>query len=897
MLQEHWLSEHHLQQLNELNVQFVARSGMEDAISAGIYRGRPFGGVAICWSPDLNHLITPISNCKHKRVIAVEMKQHNRDILFICVYMPFFNTSKRDQCILETLDALSMIELLIEDHPNHEIIIRGDLNTELRGNSPFDSLWSELMTKNSFTFCDSLTTGPDYTYRHESLNQSKFNDHFIVSQRFLNHTCDHTVIDDGDNNSDHLPLLMKVSVSTNEINSSATPTSNAVKPQWNRLSATQLSAYQDRVEQMLLKRQSPRAVFTCKCNCSCRDANCHKDLQDEYDEIVQSLVVASQSLPKTSVNRGEKDWWSPNLTSLQEQSIAIQSAWIAEGRPRQGPTYAERLRVRAAYKREIRNSKKAPRQEAWNRLHSDMLENDTNSFWKRWRSIYSKNKSHFAPVVDGHSSKEGIANAFKLAFMKNSQPNNSSKVAELDERFLSSYDAYAPSHSSNCDCVNYKIDIEKTFEAICTMKDGKSADDDGLSAEHFKNGPLLLFIKLTSLFNSMLSHGFVPYQFRFGTITPIIKDRNGNASDVNNYRGITISPLISKIFERVLKGIFSKFLSSSPYQFGFKEKSSTSHALFSLSETVNYYIDHGSRVFCSFLDASKAFDRLIHSGLFIKLIERQTPKSFLDILIYWYKNLQCRVKWNGFLGDWFLITAGVRQGGILSPDFYNIYVDDLIRILRESKVGCHISNLFAAAIFYADDMCVLAPSLRGLQKLLDLCNAYCIEWDICLNVKKTKNLYFGKKLSFSFRPTLNGVPIDWVTEWKYLGVTLKSGPRFNCSVTERVKAFYRSLNSLLRIEGRSDDMMLQLIETHCTPILTYAIEIVHVANRDERRSLRVAYNSVYRKIFGYRVFESVTVLQHSLKRPTWEELVNQRRLGFLKRAGSCDRTTLVRAFC
>ena len=194
--------------------------------------------------------------------------------------------------------------------------------------------------------------------------------------------------------------------------------------------------------------------------------------------------------------------------------------------------------------------------------------------------------------------------------------------------------------------------------------------------------------------------------------------------------------MISKVFERVLKNLFSNVLSSSSYQFGFKSGNSTSHALFCLSKTIDYYIDHGSRVFCSFLDASKAFDRLIHSGLYLKLIERNVPKVFLNILMSWYSGLQCRVKWNGFLGNWFSITAGVRQGGILSPQFYNIYVDELICILRKSGVGCHISNIFAAALFYADDMCVLAPSLSALQKILDLCSDYCTEWDICLNAKK-----------------------------------------------------------------------------------------------------------------------------------------------------------------
>ena len=81
----------------------------------------------------------------------------------------------------------------------------------------------------------------------------------------------------------------------------------------------------------------------------------------------------------------------------------------------------------------------------------------------------------------------------------------------------------------------------------------------------------------------------------------------------------------------------------------------------------------------------------------------------------------------------------------------------------------------------------------------------------------------------------------------------------------------------------NDTVMLRLIESHCVPLLTYAIEFVHVSDRDERRQLRVAYNSVFRKIFGYRWSESVSALQQFLNRPTWEELVDKRRLCFLDR--------------
>ena len=153
---------------------------------------------------------------------------------------------------------------------------------------------------------------------------------------------------------------------------------------------------------------------------------------------------------------------------------------------------------------------------------------------------------------------------------------------------------------------------------------------------------------------------------------------------------------------------------------------------------------------------------------------------------------------------------------------------------------------------------------------------------------------FGKITDLNHRTTLNGMPIDWVPEWKYLGVVLKSGDRFNCSITDKVKSYYRSLNSILRVEGRSDDMvLLRLIEAHCLPILTYGVETIHVANRDEKRSMRVAYNAIFRRLFGYRHYESVTNLQHSLGRKTWEELVEARQISFLHRAKQFADDSLV----
>ena len=229
------------------------------------------------------------------------------------------------------------------------------------------------------------------------------------------------------------------------------------------------------------------------------------------------------------------------------------------------------------------------------------------------------------------------------------------------------------------------------------------------------------------------------------------------------------------------------------------------------------------------------------------------------------------------MSDWFSIKAGVRQGGILSPVFYCLYVDDLVEILSNLCVGCHLKEVFLSVLLYADDMALVSPSLKGLQILLTATEQYCAKWDILLNAKKSKNVSFGKRHKLASLQ-LDGKDIEWVESWSYLGVTIKSHTSFNCCIDEKVKSFYRCANGILRIDGRSNEtVMLQLLEAHCLLILTYAIEITHIANRDERRRLRVAYNSLFRRVFDYRTWESVTDLQHELCRPTWEELIEKRK--------------------
>ena len=282
-----------------------------------------------------------------------------------------------------------------------------------------------------------------------------------------------------------------------------------------------------------------------------------------------------------------------------------------------------------------------------------------------------------------------------------------------------------------------------------------------------------------------------------------------------------------------------------------------------MKSCIDYFCKNGSTVFAAFLDCTKGFDKIDHNGLYLKLMDRNVPLCFLNIMIYWYSNLMAYCKWNGAVSPEFDVVSGVKQGGVLSPKLFALYLDDLIQLLRKSGCGCHIVDLFIAAILYADDLALIAPNRSSLQKLIDICTCYGDYWCIDYNFKKTKVVTFGKNAErftdTSF--TLKGKSIDIVKEWKYLGVTVVSGPRFSCSNRAELKTFYRTSNSVLNVSKKpSEKIMMKILYTICVPTLLYACNVKEYSS-SEIADFNTAVNDAIRKIHSFNRWESVRHLR------------------------------------
>ena len=131
--------------------------------------------------------------------------------------------------------------------------------------------------------------------------------------------------------------------------------------------------------------------------------------------------------------------------------------------------------------------------------------------------------------------------------------------------------------------------------------------------------------------------------------------------------------------------------------------------------------------------------------LFEKLIQRNMPICFVRLLKCWCKEQTMQIKWGKHLSEPLHVTNGFRQAGLLSPYLFAVYLDDLSIELNSIKVGCYIGDVLLNHLMFADDICVFCPSVRGLQSILDVCQAY-VEWhEILFNCSKTVCITFKNK--------------------------------------------------------------------------------------------------------------------------------------------------------
>ena len=241
-----------------------------------------------------------------------------------------------------------------------------------------------------------------------------------------------------------------------------------------------------------------------------------------------------------------------------------------------------------------------------------------------------------------------------------------------------------------------------------------------------------------------------------------------------------------------------------------------------------------------FLDASKAFDRVNHWLLLKKLIERDIPPFVIRLLMFWYTEQLFCVRWGNTTSSNFHVKNGLRQGGILSPIFFNVFIDELSIQLTSSNTGCKLLGMTMNHLMYADDMTLIATSAKGLQSLLHTCENYAIKHEIIFNSIKSMCMCVTPKCH---RPShipsvkLNNQQLEFTDTFKYLGCIITNTMDDTLGISKQMRSIYAKIVKSL------------LFQSYCTNL--YCSHLWWNYRRDMYKKIMVAYNNCFRRFMGY----------------------------------------------
>ena len=339
--------------------------------------------------------------------------------------------------------------------------------------------------------------------------------------------------------------------------------------------------------------------------------------------------------------------------------------------------------------------------------------------------------------------------------------------------------------------------------AISELNRGKASGEDRIDNEHIVHSGPVFRKTIFSLINAVLLKSHIPKEMKIGIIISLYKGGKKRKDDPNSYRATTLTSSILKLFERLL---YKRILLSinrplNPLQGGFQKNMGCNMTSFVLQESIYYAKGNNSKLYTCFLDAQKAFDKVWHDGLLLKLHERGLYHYLWKIIVSLHSNLQSYLLFRGFKSKRFQIVRGTRQGGVLSPFMFLCFIDDLLDQLCASEFGLTIHGINLTCPYVADDMLLQSLTKNGLQKLVSICVAYFKVWRLDYNVLKCLVIVFNELLSAYNRSErhwfLGNEVLHEGTEYKHLGIVYNKDMKVKQNVADSVSSIRKLLFGLV----------------------------------------------------------------------------------------------------
>ena len=661
------------------NYESVAEGAVYSEKAIATAAGRPQGGIACLWRSGSSFNIDKIVLEKNICILCITVGTFK----IVLVNLYFNSVLWEMETQTEYLENLSKLEGILADFNFNAIYFMGDFNADPFRGRAWDIL-HEFMVQNNLECFDFKLLGPNtITFTSFDNSHSKWLDHIV------GRNCQGAYIKNANVftdlvGSDHLPLSAVLHVNTQSLNYN---NSNAVEGDviyvdWKNLRIDDLKVIESLALQGMGNFIENDSVL---CNrLGCMDKSHLLELKAMYKELVVPVTAGSRQFAKRRrrINKFKVvPGWNRRVKSFHKTARDNYLKWLEKGRERDTDEFINMGNSKREFKKALNQCKVNEKEEIDISISQKYRLKNYSDFWKevKQKRIIAKKSS----IIDGKNLCSDIISIFTQKFLLDDQVDDddvSGDECRLINHLKAFWETAGKSH--------IRISAHRIREYCKKINPG--IGHDGIYSIFLKTASDEYLNKVAYFMNACFNHCFIPHDVLKGDMNPTIKDVKGNVTDFANYRPVMHASYFLKIFELHILSILEEKIHFNPRQFGFKKGCSTSDACLFLKETIYEYTKNRNIAYVAFIDLSKAFDRVDHFLLGEQLIQENIPPDIILILLNYLRNQAARVCWNEAKGDYVNINKGVRQGGILSPFLFKLYLDKVLGDISEINKGCRL---------------------------------------------------------------------------------------------------------------------------------------------------------------------------------------------------------------
>ncbi len=569
-----------------------------------------------------------------------------------------------------------------------------------------------------------------------------------------------------------------------------------------------------------------------------------RDIDSAYESFVETvqgemrdrLPTRRKFLSQSNYKRKQRKqaWWNDDLSQSWNDMCAAERVWLKASRGRRKIENQNYISLRKNFDRHIQRAKRRYRSAVLTNLES-LCDQDPGQFWKSVGRIgvgSERRKGIPLEIVreDGSVCRDKVE---VLDRWKHDYEGllNSTEVQEQDasKTDIPSTDEVIPDPSLVCE-----ISMEEVERAMRKAKSGKSPGIDNIPAQLLKNNSRFT-VTLHKLCNICFNNSYIPKMWSQTIIHPIPKSSSADPRDPLSYRGIALAPVSYKLYCSVLNDRLTTWAEYNEIlndkQNGFRRGRSTVDHIGSLTSIIETRKLMRKPTYVCFIDFKKAYDRIDRSTLWKRLADNGVNGKMLLALKSLYTDVRCCVRINRLCTSWFSVNQGVKQGCLLSPILFNLFLNDLIEEINAVGRGVDVNGETVNVLAYADDIVLIAGTEEDLNFLLDVLGHWCVENKMEINAAKSKVIQFRTpstpRTSFTFK--CGNAELEVVDSYNYLGVLLTEHLNYDLMAKAASKSANRALGLLIAkfksLGGMPFNVYSKLYDTMVWPVLGYGAAI------------------------------------------------------------------------